>query len=54
MGIGSGLCRACRRAFGAYLSHLGAFPDGVVVAIASCAGGLGLIVFYLIARKQVS
>jgi hypothetical protein len=39
---------------GAYLSHLGAFPDGVVVAIAFCAGGIGLIVFYLIARKQAS
>jgi hypothetical protein len=39
---------------GAFLSTLGLFHDGVVVAIATCAGGLGLIVFYLIARKQAS
>jgi hypothetical protein len=39
---------------GAFLSNLGAFPDGVVIAIACCAGGIGLIVFYLIARKQVA
>jgi hypothetical protein len=37
---------------GASMNHAGLVPDGVVVAIATCAGGLGLVVFYLIARRQ--
>ena len=39
---------------GATLNSMGLVPDGVVVAIATCAGGTGLIIFYLIARKQTN
>jgi len=39
-------------AVGSYFVRLNLIADGAIVAIAICAGGIGLVLFYLISRKQ--
>jgi hypothetical protein len=39
-------------AIASYFRRIDAITDGAVIAIAICAGGLGLVVFYIISRKQ--